>query len=64
MKYYLAPDPAQHSPPYSATYSKIQKNSILVPSEQQLATKIFLHKTPYTTPSFPRKVRVLHRRCF
>ena len=65
MKYYLAPDSALHSAPYiSSIFENIKRIVYQYHSKQLLTTKMFLHVTAYTPPSFQIKVRVLNRRCF
>ena len=53
---------------FSTTFSTIFKNIKKLiyqhRSQQLLTTKFFLHKTPYTSPSFQIKIRVLRCRCF
>ena len=49
---------------FSTIFENIKRMVYQFLSEQLLTTKIFLHKTHYTPPSFQIKVRVLHCRCF
>ena len=49
---------------FSTIFEYIKRIGYQYLSEQLLTTKIFLHKSPYTPPSFKIKARVLHRRCF
>ena len=49
---------------FSTIFENIKRIVYQYLSKQLLTTKIFLHETTFTPPSFQIKVRILHRRCF